>query len=100
MPKIKKQDIQSPKGMNDILPQDQPYWQFVIKKASAILTDYGFDKIDTPIVEHTSLFARSGGESTDIVEKEMYSFKTKGGDDLCLRPENTAGIVRAYIEHG
>ena len=100
MPKIKKQDIQSPKGMNDILPQDQPYWQFVIKKSSAILADYGFEKIDTPIVEHTSLFTRSVGESTDIVEKEMYSFKTKGGDDLCLRPENTAGIVRAYIEHG
>ena len=100
MPKVKKQDIQSPKGMNDILPQDQPYWQFIIKKASAILADYGFDKIDTPIVEHTSLFTRSVGEVTDIVEKEMYNFKTKGGDELSLRPEGTASIIRAYIEHG
>jgi len=96
----KKQLIQSPRGMNDILPADQPYWQFVLKKAAAILSDYGFEKIDTPITEHTSLFVRSVGEATDIVEKEMYNFKTKGGDELSLRPENTAGIVRAYIEHG
>jgi histidyl-tRNA synthetase len=100
MPRIKKQDIQSPKGMNDILPEEQSYWQFILKKASALLTDYGFEKIDTPIVEHTSLFTRSVGEGTDIVEKEMYNFKTKGGDDLSLRPEATASIARAYIEHG
>ncbi len=92
--------IQSIKGMHDILPADQPYWQFILKKASAILTDYGFEKIDTPIVESTSLFLRSVGEATDIVEKEMYNFKSKGGDDLTLRPENTASVVRAYIEHG
>lgn len=96
----KKQLLQSPKGMNDILPSDQPYWQFILKKASTILSDYGFEKLDTPIVEHTSLFIRSVGEATDIVEKEMYNFKTKGGDELSLRPENTASIVRAYIEHG
>lgn len=100
MPKIKKQDIQSPKGMNDILPEEQPYWQFILKKASSILADYGFDKIDVPIVEHTLLFARSVGEATDIVEKEMYSFKTRGGGELTLRPEGTASIARAYIEHG
>jgi histidyl-tRNA synthetase len=96
----KKQVIQSPKGMNDILPSDQNYWQFINKKASGILSDYGFEKIETPIVEHTSLFQRSVGEDTDIVDKEMYAFKTAGGDELALRPENTAGVVRAYIEHG
>ncbi len=92
--------IQSVKGMNDILPADQPYWQAILKKASAILADYGFEKIDTPIVEYTDLFLRSVGEVSDIVEKEMYNFKTKGGDELSLRPEGTAAVVRAYIEHG
>ena len=86
--------------MHDILPADQPYWQFILKKAAILFNDYGFEKIDTPIVESTSLFVRSVGESTDIIEKEMYNFKTKGGDDLSLRPENTAAVVRAYIEHG
>ena len=95
-----KPSIQSVKGMNDILPADQPYWHFIIKKAAAILSDYGFEKIDTPIVESTQLFLRSVGEASDIVEKEMYSFKTKGGDELSLRPEGTAAVVRAYIEHG
>jgi histidyl-tRNA synthetase len=100
MPKTKKQDIQSPKGMNDILPEEQPYWQFILKKGSAILNDYGFERIDTPILEHTSLFVRSIGEATDIVEKEMYNFKTRGGNELSLRPEGTASVARAYIEHG
>lgn len=95
-----KTNIQSVKGMNDILPADQPHWQFILKKAAMLFADYGFEKIDLPIVEHTSLFMRSVGEATDIVEKEMYNFKTKGGDDLSLRPEGTAGAVRSYIEHG
>lgn len=95
-----KPQLQSVKGMNDILPADQPYWHFILKKAATLLADYGFEKIDTPILESTSLFLRSVGEATDIVEKEMYNFKTKGGDDLSLRPEGTAGVVRAYIEHG
>lgn len=97
---IKKLQLQAPKGMHDILPPDQPFWQLILKKARAIFDDYGFDKIDTPIVETTSLFVRSVGESTDIVEKEMYNFKTKGGDELTLRPEGTAAVARAYIEHG
>ena len=92
--------LQSVKGMNDILPAEQPYWHFILKKSSTILNDYGFERIETPIVEQTSLFTRSVGEATDIVEKEMYNFKTKGGDELSLRPEGTAGVVRAYIEHG
>lgn len=96
----KKQNLQSPKGMRDVLPAEQPYWQTLYKKAQTILSDYGFEKIDTPIVESTSLFLRSVGGATDIVEKEMYNFKTKGGDELSLRPEGTAGIVRSYIEQG
>ncbi|MEK7506562.1 MAG: histidine--tRNA ligase [Patescibacteria group bacterium] len=95
-----KQTVQSVRGMHDILPADQPYWQNILKKAKTILEDYGFERIDTPIVEQSSLFIRSVGEATDIVEKEMYAFKTKGGDELALRPEATAGIARAYIEHG
>lgn len=96
----KKPAIQSVKGMRDILPADQPYWQLVVKRAKTLLEDYSFERIDPPLLEATDLFARAVGEATDIVEKEMYSFKTKGGDELCLRPEFTAGIARAYIEHG
>ena len=65
-----------------------------------ITNDYGFDKIDTAIVESSSLFLRTVGDATDIVEKEMYSFKVKGGEELCLRPEVTASVARSYIEHG
>ncbi len=100
MPKIKKQELQAPKGMHDILPADQNYWSFIAKKAKTILEDYGFERLDTPLVESTGLFVRSIGETTDVVEKEIYSFKTKGGEQLALRPEFTAGNVRAYIEHG
>lgn len=88
------------KGMHDILPADQPFWKFVYKKGSGLAEDYGFEKIDTPMVEASELFLRSVGEETDIVGKEMYVFKTKGGDSLALRPENTAGVARAYVEHG
>ncbi|MGD0977272.1 MAG: histidine--tRNA ligase [Minisyncoccia bacterium] len=96
----KKLQLQSVKGMHDILPADQNYWQFILKKGKTLLEDYGFEKIDTPILESKGLFVRSVGEETDIVEKEMYTLKTKGGDDLALRPEGTAAVVRAYIEHG
>lgn len=100
MTKPKPKPIQSIKGMHDILPEDQKYWQYVTKKAIAILQDYAFDKIDTPLVESSSLFLRTVGDATDIVEKEMYTFKVKGGEELCLRPEVTASVVRSYIEHG
>ena len=86
--------------MHDILPPEQPYWAFVLKKAKHIIEDYGFERIDLPLVEATSLYQRSTGESTDIVQKEMYTFKTKGGEQLSLRPEFSPGIIRAYIEHG
>lgn len=89
------------RGMHDILPADQPAWQFLYKKFSHLAEDYGFEKIETPLVEYASLFLRSVGEETDIVSKEMYTFKTKeGGEELALRPENTAAIARSYIEHG
>ncbi len=96
----KQKTIQSVKGMHDILPADQPYWRQIYKKVSGLVEDYGYEKIDTPILESAGLFLRSVGEATDIVEKEMYVFKTKGGDELALRPENTAAVVRAYLEHG
>lgn len=86
--------------MHDILPADQQYWQFIAKKANAVFEDYGFEKIDTPLLEPTGLFERTVGDATDILEKEMYSFKTKGGEEVSLRPEFTASIARSYIENG
>ena len=86
--------------MHDILPEDQKYWRYVVKKTESLTEDYGFEKIDTPILESSDLFMRSVGEGTDIIEKEIYTLKTKGGDELALRPENTASIARAYIENG
>src|SRR3989344_2726877 len=86
--------------MHDILPEEQKYWRYLIKKAESLAEDYSFEKINTPIVEQTELFVKSEGQATDLVEKEMYSFKTKGGDDLALRTEGTPGVVRAYLENG
>lgn len=97
---IKQKTIQSVKGMHDILPADQPYWQFVYKKVSHLVGDYGFEKIDTPLVEAAPLFLRAVGNETDIVGKEMFTFESRGGEELALRPENTASVARAYIEHG
>jgi histidyl-tRNA synthetase len=91
--------LQAVRGMNDILPEDSPRWQFVEDTARAVLESYGFRELRTPIVEKTELFRRSIGEVTDIVEKEMYSFEDRNGDSLTLRPEGTAGCVRACIEH-
>lgn len=92
--------IRSPKGVFDILPSDQKYYERIIDMVKEFAFLYGFEKIDTPIIEYTDLFTRSLGEKTDIVEKEMYSFKTKGGDKVVLRPEGTAPIARAYFQHG
>lgn len=98
--KTKTGPLQSPKGVFDILPQDQPYWEFIKSTVKKLAGFYGFQRIDTPVIEDTSLFVRTTGETTDIVEKQMYTFKTKGDDSLTLRPENTPGVARAYIEHG
>ncbi len=91
--------IKAPTGTKDILPGDVEIWQQIEKEAREIFNLYGYREIRTPIFENTSLFQRSIGEATDIVEKEMYTFKDKGGRSLTLRPEGTAPVVRAYLEH-
>ncbi|WP_006786767.1 histidine--tRNA ligase [Thiorhodospira sibirica] len=92
--------IQSIRGMHDILPSEAPAWQWLEMHIAGLLQRYGYQQIRLPIVERTELFARSIGEVTDIVEKEMYTFEDRNGDSLTLRPEGTAGCVRAGIEHG
>jgi len=91
---------QAPRGTSDILPDEQAYWRFVEEKVVAICRLYGYQRIDTPVFEDTNLFVRSVGEETDIVSKEMYTFTDRGGNQLTLRPEGTAPVCRAYIEHG
>ncbi len=91
---------QAPRGTSAILPAEQGYWSYIRHKAVSICQLYGYQRIDTPTFEDARLFVRSIGESTDIVEKEMYSFEDKGGDQITLRPEGTAPVCRAYIEHG
>lgn len=92
--------IRSIRGMNDILPEVTPYWQAVESALKKVLTSYGYQEIRFPIVEKTELFSRSIGEVTDIVEKEMYTFADRNGDNLTLRPEGTAGCVRAAMQNG
>lgn len=92
--------IQSIRGMNDLLPEDSGLWQRVEQVLRSTLNGYGYHEVRMPIVEKTDLFKRSIGEVTDIVEKEMYTFEDRNGDSLTLRPEGTAGCVRAVIENG
>ena len=92
--------IRSIRGMNDLLPEVTPYWQEVEKTMKTVLSGYGYQEIRFPIVEKTELFKRSIGEVTDIVEKEMYTFEDRNGDSLTLRPEGTAGCVRAAMQNG
>jgi len=87
------------KGFNDILPGEVRKWQHVEKTARRVFETYGFSEVRVPVLEKTELFARSIGDATDIVEKEMYSFTDKGGNAITLRPEGTAGVIRAFIEH-
>lgn len=95
-----QQAIQAIRGMHDILPDQSPYWQWLEQNARQVLGCYGYQEIRLPIVEKTELFKRSIGEVTDIVEKEMYTFDDRNGDSLTLRPEGTAGCLRACLEHG
>ncbi len=88
------------RGMNDVLPDESPWWQLIEEAARDAFDAYGFRQIRIPLLERTELFRRSIGEVTDIVEKEMYSFDDKGGDNVTMRPEATAGIVRAAISNG
>ncbi|MAS09006.1 histidine--tRNA ligase [Salinisphaera sp.] len=94
------QRIQSIRGMNDILPADNAAWATLERVAARVFAGYGYEQIRLPIMERTGLFKRAVGEVTDIVEKEMYTFEDRGGESLSLRPEGTAGAVRAGIEHG
>jgi histidyl-tRNA synthetase len=87
-------------GMRDVLFDDQPYWRFILAKIQETADLFGYRRIDTPVLEQASLFVRGVGEGTDIVEKEMYIFEDRDGDHIALRPEFTAGIMRAYVENG
>lgn len=91
---------QAPRGTSDILPGEQAYWRYVEQKVVDICQLYGYERIDSPVFEDTGLFTRSVGPGTDIVEKEMYTFTDKGGNQVTLRPEGTAPVCRAYLEHG
>ncbi len=90
----------APRGTTDILPEEQRHWRYLEEKAAALCQLYGYERIDSPDFEETGLFVRSVGAGTDIVEKEMYTFTDKGGNQLTLRPEGTAPVCRAYLEHG
>jgi len=93
-------NIQAIRGMHDVLPEQTPVWQYAEQMIRDVLGAYGYSEIRLPIVEKTELFKRSIGEVTDIVEKEMYTFDDRNGDSLTLRPEGTAGCLRACLEHG
>lgn len=92
--------IQAIRGMNDCSASESPIWQWVEEQIRTVMANYGYSEIRTPILELTSLFARGVGEATDVVEKEMFSFDDRDGENLSLRPEGTAGCVRAALEHG
>jgi len=94
------QQIQAIRGMNDVLPADICAWQHLEACAREVASSYGYEEIRVPLIEHTELFKRAIGEFTDVVEKEMYTFTDQGGESLTLRPEATAGIVRAAISNG
>mgnify|MGYP003395801841 CR=1 FL=1 len=98
--KSNRELLQTPKGTHDILPQDFPYREKIFAIGENLATFYGFKRIETPHFEKTDLFARTLGETSDVVEKQMYNFRTRGGDALTLRPEGTAPVARAFIEHG
>lgn len=96
----KKLSIDLLRGMKDILPVEQKYWQFVEDRVKGLTMSYRFDKIDTPLLEDTKLFSTAVGKMTDIVEKEMFSFVDQSNENVTLRPEATASVARAYVNHG
>ncbi len=93
-------NLQAVRGMRDILPEQSPSWQYIESCARELFNSYGYNELRTPIIESTELFKRGIGDATDIVEKEMYTFEDRNGDSLTLRPEGTAGCVRAAMQHG
>lgn len=92
--------LQAIRGMNDILPDQTPAWRYLERTFAGLLDNYGYSEIRLPILEFTELFARGIGEGTDVVDKEMYTFLDRNGESLTMRPEGTAGCVRAVLEHG
>jgi histidyl-tRNA synthetase len=99
-PKRKAHPPQLVRGMRDVMNPEWPYRDRMFEEAKRLSEDYGYERIETPVIEETNLFVRGIGKATDIVEKEMYSFETPGGDKVSLRPEMTAPVARAYIHHG
>ncbi|HJM88550.1 MAG TPA: histidine--tRNA ligase [Dehalococcoidia bacterium] len=93
-------DFQAPRGMNDVLPEDEAIWRHVRETTERVARLFDYRRIETPIVEELGVFTRTAGEESDIVSKEMYAFDDRGGSTLALRPEGTAGVCRAYLEHG
>jgi len=100
MPDRTRRGTQAPRGMHDVLPDDAVRWQALEARARAFAARFGYREIRTPVVEYTEVFERTSGRTSDIVEKEMYTFADRSGRSLSLRPEGTAGVVRAYLEHG
>jgi len=92
--------FEAPRGTHDILPSEQPRWRWLMDEMAGVCALYGYRRIQTPVFEDTELFARTSGAGSDVVQKEMYSFEDRAGRSLTLRPEGTAPIVRAYLEHG
>jgi len=92
--------FQAPRGMHDRLPASAPYWDRIESAATDLAREYGFGRIETPVLEYADLYRKTTGEESDIVEKEMYLVRTKGGDTFALRPEYTPGVCRAYLENG
>lgn len=92
-------NIQAPKGTKDVVPQESGKWQYLESVIRGVAAKYGINEVRTPVIEHTELFARGVGDTTDIVQKEMYTFTDKGGRSITLKPEGTAGVVRMYIEN-
>ena len=90
---------QAPRGTKDVLPAESHQWQWLEEHIAAVCNAFGYREIRTPVFEHTELFERGVGDTTDVVQKEMYTFDDKGGRSITLRPEGTASVGRAYLEH-
>lgn len=94
------QRFRAPRGTADVLPEDQPYWRWLRQTATRVAESYGYGELQTPVFEHIGVFLRPGSEGTDLADKEIYAFQDRGGEALALRPEGTAAVCRAYLEHG
>jgi len=99
-PKEVVRAFQSVKGMHDVLPSDEPYWEKIESVVRSLASAYGFSRIEPPVLEFADLYNKTSGEGSDVVQKEMYTLRTKGGDFLALRPEYTPGVARAYMQNG